>query len=415
MEVKVGYKQTEAGVIPNDWEVRRLKELFTIKSGEAFSSAHFSDHGPILLTPGNFNLDGGLYFNERNTKRYAGSYAPKMLFDYGDLLIVMTDLTPECNLLGKPAFVRIHEQILHNQRIGKIVPTSSRVALGFLYWYFLSDAHARRMKETATGSTVRHTSNGSIYASAIALPPTKAEQEAIAEALSDADALIESLERLVAKKRSLKQGVMQELLTAKERLPGFTGEWEVKRFGDVIRDIGDGATPSTANPRNFGGPINWVVIEDIRDEIVSTRSTLTERGLRSCAATLWPAGTLILSTGATIGEVGIAQVPVATKQGICGIVPYASISDAHFLKFWFLLNRPLLLSKAQGSTIKEIRVPTLVQFEIFLPPLAEQAAITTVLSDMDAEIAALEAKLVKARRLKLGMMQELLTGRIRLV
>ena len=261
MEVKPGYKQTEVGVIPEDWEVRRLKELFTIKSGFAFSSAHFSDKGPILLTPGNFRLDGGLYFNERNTKHYSGSYAPLMVFGYGDLLVVMTDLTPDCNLLGKPAFVRLREPILHNQRIGKIVPTGSRLSLVFLYWYFLSDPHAARMKETATGSTVRHTSNSSIYGTLIALPPTKAEQEAIAEALSDADALIESLEKLLAKKRQIKQGAMQELLTGKKRLPGFEikpgykqtevgvipEDWEVRRIDTVCRLI-------SSHP---GTPVFW--------------------------------------------------------------------------------------------------------------------------------------------------------------
>ena len=130
MDVKPGYKQTEVGVIPADWQVRRLKELFSIKSGIAFSSTHYSDKGPILLTPGNFRLDGGLYFNARNTKHYSGSYSSSMVFDYGDLLVVMTDLTPDCNLLGKPAFVRLREPILHNQRIGKIVPTASCISLG---------------------------------------------------------------------------------------------------------------------------------------------------------------------------------------------------------------------------------------------------------------------------------------------
>jgi type I restriction enzyme, S subunit len=204
-----------------------------------------------LLTPGNFKLEGGLYFNKGNTKRYSGPYYSSKLFNYGDLLIVMTDLTPDCNLLGKPAFVWLHEPILHNQRIGKIVPNSNLISLAFLYWFFLSTRHATRMRETATGSTVRHTSNNSIYDSLIALPPTLAEQQAIAEALSDADALIEALEQQISKKRQIKQGVMQELLTGKKRLPGFPTiqgyqhtevgvipkDWVVKDLGSFCKII----------------------------------------------------------------------------------------------------------------------------------------------------------------------------------
>ena len=146
-----------------------------------------------------------------------------------------------------------------------------------------------------------------------------------------------------------------------------------------------------------------------------TSTTLTKRGLQSCAATLWQPGTLILSTGATIGEVGIARIPVATKQGICGIVVDQAEANPNFLKYWFAQNKTLLLSKGQGSSIKEVRAPTLVQFEICLPSVPEQTAIAGVLSDMDAELAALEQRLAKTRALKQGMMQELLTGRIRLV
>src|SRR5437667_919449 len=146
------------------------------------------------------------------------------------------------------------------------------------YLYYWLQAKKSEFKRIAMGNTIK--TIGLPYFRQLVVPlPTKAEQEAIAEALSDADALIEFVENLLVKKRYVKQGAMQDLLTGKERLPGFSGEWDVKRLGDVIKAIGDGATPSTANPLNFGGPIQWVVIEDIRDEITTTRSTLTERGL----------------------------------------------------------------------------------------------------------------------------------------
>lgn len=248
----------------------------------------------------------------------------------------------------------------------------------------------------------------------ILLPPFP-EQHAIATALSDVDALLAKLDQLLAKKRDLKQAAMQELLTGKRRLPGFVRDWEEKRLKDLVVEIGDGATPSTSNTSNFGGGVPWVVIDDITDNIVSTKTTLSERGLQSCAAKLWQPGTLIVSTGATIGEVGIARVALATKQGICGIVFDARIASTIFLKYWFVKNKNRLLSMAQGSSIKEVRAPTLIQFEIKVPGIEEQEAIASALSTMDAELTALEARREKVRAVKQGMMQELLTGRIRLV
>jgi len=108
------YKNTELGPIPEDWEVKSLREIMILKNGFSFKSEYFTSTGPIVITPGNFNLHGGLKFNERNTIRYGGNYSKKMEFEKGDLLLVMTDLTSECNLLGKPGIIDSDEIILHN-------------------------------------------------------------------------------------------------------------------------------------------------------------------------------------------------------------------------------------------------------------------------------------------------------------
>ena len=422
-----GYKQTEVGVIPEDWKVKRLKELFVIKNGFAFSSAHFSDKGPILLTPGNFRLDGGLYFNARNTKRYSGSYASSMVFDYGDLIIVMTDLTPDCNLLGKPAFVLLREPILHNQRIGKIVPTGRSISLEFLYWYFLSDTHAARMKETATGSTVRHTSNGSIYGSLIALPPIKAEQEAIAVALSDADALIESLDQLLAKKRNLKQGAMQELLTGKKRLPGFRGDWEVRSLLDLA-----------GGKKELFDDGDWIESEHITDKgirLVQTgnigigafvekddKKYIFEESFLSLRCKEIRQGDLLICrladpAGRSCVLPDIDEAKIVTSVDVTIFRPPESVSNRVFLANIFSTDQwfRAVSDRCGGTTHKRISRGALGRLSIRIPSVEEQTAIATILSDMDAEIAMLEEKLTKVRHLKHGMMQELLTGRIRLV
>jgi type I restriction enzyme S subunit len=291
----------------------------------------------------------------------------------------------------------------------------SRVSEPHFYCQYSNSERGRaQLKEIETGSTMKHLNVRDMKLLLLPSPPVE-EQRAIATALCDTDALLAALDRLIAKKRNLKQAAMQQLLTGQTRLPGFQGEWQKLQLGDIIYQVNDGATPSTGEPSNFGGSVCWVVIEDIKDEIRSTKNTLTHRGLAACAATLWPAGTLIVSTGATIGEVGVLAVPAATKQGICGVVFAEGRVSTSFMKFWFIQNRMHLIAKAQGSTIKEVRPPTLKTLDVELPPLPEQMAIAAVLSDMDAELAALEARRDKTRALKRGMMQELLTGRTRLV
>ena len=268
--------------------------------------------------------------------------------------------------------------------------------------------------DVAIGSSQKALTIEALNSLSVAIPSLK-EQRAISIILDGVDVLLNSLDSLIAKKRNLKQAAMQQLLTGQTRLPGFSGEWEVKQLGDVICEISDGGTPSTSDSRNFGGDVAWVVIDDIKQKIFTTRTTLTEKGLQACASRRWPKGTLIVSTGATIGEVGILQVSAATKQGICGIIFDPLFATTDFMQYWFFNYKKLLLSKAQGSSIKEVRAPTLVTLPLSLPAIDEQSAIATVLSDMDTDLTALESRRNKASALKQGMMQELLTGRTRLV
>ncbi len=252
---------------------------------------------------------------------------------------------------------------------------------------------------------------------AVALPPTIAEQEAIAEALSDADAHIVSLEQLLTKKHQIKKGAMQELLTGKKRLPGFSGEWETMALGRAA-EIRNGATPSTQNTAFWTGSIPWCTPTDVTGTsgkyLLTTERSITAEGLSSCAASLLPAGALLLCSRATIGEVKIAASPVCTNQGFKSLVCQDGVSN-EFLYYLLLTLKPQMMERAIGSTFLEIGKRDLAAIEVRLPRYDEQAAIATILSDMDAEITALEARLSKARQIKQGMMQELLTGRTRLV
>lgn len=239
----------------------------------------------------------------------------------------------------------------------------------------------------------------------IPLPPTKAEQKAIAEALSDADALIESLEQLLAKKHQVKQGAMQELLTGKKRLPGFSGMWEAKRLGGIA-EIVMGQSPSSLNYNTKG--VGLPLIQGNAD--IANRKTIrriftteiTKRG--KC-------GDLLMSVRAPVGEISRAEFDVCLGRGVCAI-RYTNDFMYHYL----ISQEPSWAKLSKGSTFDSVNSSDVKALEIHLPiNTDDQTAIATILSDMDTEIAALEAKLAKACQLKQGMMQELLTGRIRLV
>ena len=194
--------------------------------------------------------------------------------------------------------------------------------------------------------------------------------------------------------------------------------WKEIRLKELISEMGDGGTPSTLTEGNFGGKIPWVVVDDVKPEIYSTKDTLTEQGFKCCSAKMWNAGTIILTTGATIGKVGIAKVPLCTKQGITGIVCNEYANNL-FIRYWLEANEEQLLRYAQGTTFKEIRTRPLGNLKILIPnpftkeSVAEQTAIAAILSKVDEAITSLQASIAAAERLKKSLMQNLLTGRMK--
>jgi type I restriction enzyme S subunit len=249
--------------------------------------------------------------------------------------------------------------------------------------------------------------------------PTLPEQEAIAEALSDADKLIESLEQFLAKKYHLKQGAMQELVTGRKRLPGFDEVWQMRRLAEIA-EIRSGGTPSTTQPRFWDGDILWCTPTDItalhgQKYLQHTNRSITLNGLNSSSAEMIPSRSVVMTSRATIGECAINTVPISTNQGFKNFIPLDSI-DVEFLYYLLTIQKQRLTSLCGGSTFLEIGKAQLAMFGVSLPGAKrEQTAIAEILCDMDSEIAALQGKLSKARDLKQGMMQKLLSGRIRLL
>ena len=282
--------------------------------------------------------------------------------------------------------------------------------------YCFSTEAVRNAIITGCTYTTRALTNGK-QLSAIELPvPPKPEQEAIAEALSDIDSLIVNLEKLIVKKKAIKQGAMQELLTGKRRLPGFDGEWKVCALEELC-DMFSGGTPNSRIGSYYGGDIPWVSISDISVSgkyLINTEKTLTRDGLENSSARLYPAKTLLFAMYASIGKCCIANHSVSSSQAILGIYNFRNVT-CQFLYYYLSFNQKTFVEMGQTGTQSNLSKKIVQKIPVFLPELNEQIAIVNILSDMDDELNTLEENLKKYQMIKQGMMSELLTGNIRLV
>ena len=235
----------------------------------------------------------------------------------GDVLFNATSEAPEDVAMGSVVYVDDGELYLNSFCFGLRIVGRGQCDPLFLAYFSRGALGRTAMYALAQGATRYNLSKRRFLKLRLPLPPFP-EQCAIAAVLSDVDELIGSLEALIAKKQAIKQAAMQQLLTGRTRLPGFGGEWETRRLGDMA-DIRNGGTPRTGIPSYWGGRIPWCVPTDITacrgKHLAATTRSITPKGLASCGASLLPAQALLLCSRATIGEIKIASMPVATNQG----------------------------------------------------------------------------------------------------
>jgi type I restriction enzyme, S subunit len=419
MEVKPGYKQTEAGIIPEDWEVKKLGEIAEIATGNTPPTSDVSNYGSDFMFVSPVDLGRRKYVS--HTEKYLSrkGFSTSRKFPKSAILFVCIGST-----IGKCGIAS--EDLTSNQQINAIFPS---VNISEEYFYYAVSACAVKIKSLAGEQAVPIVNKMQFSETKIPLPSLP-EQIAIAEALADADALIESLELLIEKKRQVKQGAMQELLSGKRRLPGFVEgkgrykqtevgiipeDWEVKKIGGVA-DVYRGASPRPIdNPIWFDekSSVGWVRISDVTKSGMTLQETtqrLSELGIRYSRYV--PRGSLIMSICATVGR------PITTEIDVCihdGFVVFENLRVFQAYFYYILKSLESSWSKS-GQTGSQMNLNTGIinPTKILLPSLPEQIAIATVLSDLDQEITTLEAKLTKARHIKQGMMHNLLTGRIRL-
>lgn len=414
MEVSHDLGQTEIGFLPNDWEVWPLNRISPQQSvGLVINpSSYYAPNGTVPLLVGSNIRENSIDWESASRISAASNdQLPASRLAAGDLVTVR---------VGAPGVTAVVPDVLDGCNCASMMIIRQHPSFDSRWLSYVMNSHfGRSQVEGVQYGTAQKQFNIS-DAIHFKLPhPPKVEQEAIAEALLDADALIDSLIALVVKKRNIKQGAMQELLTCKKRLLGFSNEWQEMRL-EEIAEIRSGGTPSTTQSQFWGGTIPWCTPTDITGlngfkYLTTTSRTITLAGLQASSAELIPQNSVIMTTRATIGECAINTVPVTTNQGFKNFIPLANTS-CEFLYYLLAAHKQGFIRLCSGSTFPEIGKTQLQKYMLKLPDNKdEQSAIAEILSNMDAEIAALETKLAKARLIKQGMMQELLTGRIRLV
>lgn len=268
--------------------------------------------------------------------------------------------------------------------------------------------------------TTRALTNGTQLSAIEIVVPPKPEQEAIAKSLTEIDDLISSLEKLMTKKKAIKQGAMQELLTGKRRLPGFFGEWVNTKIGSIT-EVYSGGTPNTSEPAFWGGKIPWMNSGELNLKIVrQVQGRITEVGMDSSSTHFIPAECVLIGLagqGKTRGTAAFNTFPLCTNQSIAAIYPNPNKFDSKFLYYKMDTQYDQLRELSSGDGGRGgLNKKLILDYEVVIPQsIDEQAAIATILTEMDYEIENLEMKLTKYRQVKQGMMQQLLTGKIRLV
>ena len=397
----------EQAIFGGEWEAVSLGEVAEIKSGSTPSTtvpAYWEGDIP-WCTPTDITGTRGKYLDvtARCITPSGLDGCGACLLPPGALLLCSRATIGELKIAAMP--------VATNQGFKSLVCGES-VSHEYLYYRLL--LLKEPMAALATGSTFLEISKRDVASLQVLLPPL-AEQRAIAAALSDVDGLIASLEALITKKREIKRTAMQQLLTGRTRLPGFEGVWETRPMGELA-EMASGGTPPTSIGAYFDGDIPWVSITDMTrcgKVITSTERTLSPLGLTNSAARLFPVGTVLYAMYASLGECSIAGTLLCTSQAILGIQPRQSlITD--FLYYWLTWAKCRVKVLGQQGTQANLNKDMVQELNLPVPLPTEQRAIATALSDMDDEIAALERRLDKTRAIKKGMMQQLLTGAVRL-
>ena len=415
--IETNFKHTEIGLIPHDWEVFSVGNDCYIKARigwQGLTTAEYLDHGEYGLITSTDIVDGKINWNTCwfvSEDRYRQDAKIQVR---GNDVLISKDGT-----IGKVGIVKeLPYPATLNSGVFVIRTNNSQQSQKGLSLAFISPFFADFIKRLTAGSTIVHLYQKDIVNYQYPLPPTVTEQERIVDALSSIDTLIGALNEQIEKKRHIKQGTMQQLLTGKKRLAGFTGEWTEVRLGDVAK-LKSGYAFKSTTYFNIG-TFKIITIANVQNGVLdmSDYNKIVEIPSNIQEHQILKEGDILVSMTGNVGRVCRVDCKNCLLNQRVGVFALKNTIDAEYL--YVILNNlefeKEMIGKGHGAAQPNIGSSDVESYCFVVPPtIAEQSAIAEVLSGMDTEIAALEQKRDKYIAIKSGMMQDLLTGKIRLV
>ena len=359
------------------WAEMLLGEYVRIEHGFAFKGEHFSEAGNyVILTPGNFHEAGGFRARPGKDRFYEARFPDRYLLSKGDLIVAMTEQGE--GLLGSAALIPKSFMYLHNQRLGLVKEKSQVADRRFLYYLFNTDTVRQQIRNSSSGAKVRHTSPERIYGVKVRVP-VKVVQQKIAAILSAYDELIENNQQRIALLEKMAEEIYREWFV-RMRFPGHEKvkiikgvpeDWKLVKLESAFKFTGGGTPAKEVNRYWDGGDVNWFTPSDITgaNGIFLERSgeQCTEEGFNSSSAKMFPAYSVMLTSRATIGALGINLTTACTNQGFITCIPNAQY-PLPYLYHWIKLAKPHFELLSGGATFAELTKGTFKRIEILTPP-----------------------------------------------
>ena len=397
-----------------------LGDAIHVKHGFAFKSQYFSDSGEfVVLTPGNFNEEGGFRLRPAKDRFYTGDIPEDYVLDEGDLIVAMTEQGP--GLLGSSALIPEGGKYLHNQRLGLIREIDNKALDKRFLYYLLNTRPVRgQISGSATGTKVRHTAPERIYRVKVTVPTDINQQRRIAAILSAYDELIENNRRRIQLLEQAARLIYKEWFV-RLRFPGhehvkvkdgMPEGWERKTAFEVM-DVLSGGTPKTNVSGYWGGDILFFTPKDTTDCLYtfSTERTLTEDGLRNCSSRLYPKDTVFITARGTVGKLTLAQTDMAVNQTCYALIAHSPLNQ-HFLYCALVEGVEQFRSRAVGAVFDAIIRDTFKQIPFLVPDQAVIRMFSNHVTPMLQQIDALShetRKLAQARDL---LLPRLMSGEV---
>ncbi|MCX6753246.1 MAG: restriction endonuclease subunit S [Candidatus Nomurabacteria bacterium] len=381
------------------WVEKELGEVATFFNGKAHENEISAD-GKYIVINSKFVSTNGSVAKYTNT-----CLSP---LKKGDVVMVMSDI-PKGKAIAKCFLVDKDDKYSLNQRIGGF--RSTEINSSFLYYLLNRNQYFLAFDDGVNQTNLR---KDDILECPLYYP-SLSEQNRIVSVLETWDISIKKFAQKIESKKQIKKGLMQDLLTGKKRLGGFSEKWETVELGDVSK-MGSGGTPKSKNEEFYDGGIPWVSIADMTAKgkyIYSTFKTLSKEGLNNSAAKIYPKGTILYAMYASIGECSIACVEMTSSQAILGITPNPERLDPIFLYYHLSSIKERIKLQGQQGTQSNLNAGMVREFMLDIPSVKEQREIARIIETSDEEITELEKKLSILKEQKRYLLNNLITGTIR--